>query len=214
MATDVLPQPFVYGGVVNADLLALLGPLSGSVLDVGCGVGAWADALRAAGAQRLTGIEPAADAAAEARTRYDAVIAEPIEQLEPATLGGTAFAHVIAADVLEHLADPWSVLRALHGWAFPGATLAVSVPNARHYRVSLGLLLGGRFTYRASGVMDWTHLRWFTRASLDHALRRTGWTPQRWRWVTAGRSRTLGTATRGVSDPFLAQQIHVVARRA
>lgn len=214
MAARVLTQPFAYGGVVNADLLALIGPLSGSVLDVGCGAGAWAQALRTAGAQHLTGIEPAADAAAEARIRYDAVIVEPIEQLEAGTFGDQAFDHVLAADVLEHLVDPWRVLRTLHGWALPGATLAVSVPNARHYRLSLGLVLGGRFAYRASGVMDWTHLRWFTRASLDHALRLTGWTPQRWRWVTAGRSRALGSATRGASDPFLAQQIHVVARRA
>ena len=213
MSARVLTQPFVYGAVVNTDLLSLLGPLSGSVLDVGCGVGAWADDLRAAGARRLTGIEPAADAAAQARGRYDAVIGEPIEQLAPPAFAREPFDHVIAADVLEHLVDPWSALRALHGWSRPAATLAVSVPNARHYRLSLGLLLGGRFTYRASGVMDWTHLRWFTRASLDDALRRSGWQPQRWRWVTAGRARALGSATRGASDPFLARQIQVVARR-
>jgi 2-polyprenyl-3-methyl-5-hydroxy-6-metoxy-1,4-benzoquinol methylase len=195
-------------------LLDLLGPLSGGVLDVGCGVGAWADELRAAGAQRLTGIEPAEAAADRARTRYDIVRAEPIELLELDALGGEPFAHVIAADVLEHLVDPWRVLRALHGWSLPAATLAISVPNARNFRLSLALVLGGRFTYRTSGLMDWTHLRWFTRASLEDALRLSGWEPQRWRWVTAGKSRLLGSATRGASDPFLAPQIQVVARRA
>ncbi|MGI8730520.1 MAG: class I SAM-dependent methyltransferase [Solirubrobacteraceae bacterium] len=215
MDADVLTQPFEYGGVVNADLLELIGPLQGRVLDVGCGIGGWSDELRAAGAERLVGIEPAARAAQQARLRYDDVIGEPIERLQPSTFGEQTFSHVLAADVLEHLVNPWAALRTMHGWAAPDATLAVCVPNARHYRVSLGLLLAGRFSYAASGVMDWTHLRWFTRASLDQGLRATGWTPQHWRWVVAGgRSAIADRVLRGVGSPWLAQQIQVVAQRS
>lgn len=214
MAATHLQQSFVYGEVVNVGLLNLLGSLHGPVLDVGCGAGAWADSLRSAGASPLIGIEPHEAAAERARLGYDLIVGERLEDLDLRALGGEHFGAVIAADVLEHLVDPWEALRRFHRWSRPGATLAVSVPNARYYRVSGGLLLAGRFTYGRSGVMDWTHLRWFTQLSLDRSLRLTGWVPQRWDLAVSGKRMHLGRVLGGRTDPLLASQIRVVAEKA
>ncbi len=212
MASKPMVQDFVYGEVVNTELLALVGPLSGRVLDVGCGAGAWAESLRRAGGQTLVGIEPAPEAAAIARERYDAVVEDALESVDLARLGGQPFDHVIVADVLEHLVDPWAALRRFREWSSPAATLAVSVPNSRYYRLSLALLLGGRFTYARSGVMDWTHLRWFTQASLDRSLRVTGWEPQHWGWaIGSGKRQAIARLLGGATNSLLAAQLRVVA---
>ena len=209
MTAGPLSQPFAYGGVVNAGLLALLGPMTGNVL----GVGAWADALREAGAERLTGIEPAQAAAADACTRYDAMIREPIEQLAPATFGGQAFSHVLAADVLEHLANPWAALEALHAWALDGATLVCRSPTLATTAFRWACSSGGGSATAVRASWTGRTCAGLRHACLDRALRKTGWEPERWRWATAGRSAVVGRATLGVSDPFLAGQIQVVARR-
>ena len=82
---------------------------------------------------------------------------------------------ILAYDVLEHLADPASVLRQLRSLAAPGALLHVSVPNARHYSLVRDLVVRGTFGYTGSGHRDDTHLRWFTRADLVSVLATAGW---------------------------------------
>jgi len=214
MAHDPLSQRFMYGESINVALLDLMGELCGSVLDLGCGTGLWAPELRRQGAARLTGIEPSPASAARAREHYDHVAIAPVEELELADLGGTPFDRVVAADVLEHLVDPWEALRRLHEWTRPGGELAVSVPNLRYYRVSVALMLGGRFEYQPSGVMDWTHLRWFTQRSLRHTLTHCGWHPVRWEWALTGKRDRLSRVSAGCLDGLLGSQIRVVSVRA
>jgi 2-polyprenyl-3-methyl-5-hydroxy-6-metoxy-1,4-benzoquinol methylase len=68
---------------------------------------------------------------------------------------------VVLADVLEHLPDPVRVLRSVHSLLNPGARIVVSVPNVAHVSVRAQLLFG-RFRYSARGILDRTHLRFFT----------------------------------------------------
>ena len=88
------------------------------------------------------------------------------------------FDTILLYDVLEHLADPASVLVSLQTQASPGARLHVSVPNARHWSLTRDLVVRGSFAYKPSGHRDVTHLRWFTRADLEGLLRETGWIPE------------------------------------
>jgi 2-polyprenyl-3-methyl-5-hydroxy-6-metoxy-1,4-benzoquinol methylase len=206
-------QRFAYGGSINNGLLEIMGRLNGAVLDVGCGVGLWAPELRRQGATQLTGIDSSLLAAALARDRYDHIVAAPIESLELDDLGGKPFEHVVAADVLEHLVDPWAALRLFHDWTRVGAQLAVSVPNLRYYKVSLALVMGGRFEYEPSGVMDWTHLRWFTKRSLSHSLAHSGWRPIRWGWALGGKRELVSHISGGCLDGLCASQIRVVSVR-
>jgi 2-polyprenyl-3-methyl-5-hydroxy-6-metoxy-1,4-benzoquinol methylase len=170
------PKPAAYYGVARSELVPRLPRPLGSVLDVGCGGGATGALLREAGAERLTGIEIVPDAAEHARTIYDVVMLGPVEEELPRLEG--PFDTILAYDVLEHLVDPWQVLEDLRGLAAPGATLHVSMPNARHASLTLDLVVRGTFAYRESGHRDSTHLRWFTRRDLLAALRGAGWIPE------------------------------------
>jgi hypothetical protein len=69
---------------------------------------------------------------------------------------------LVAGDVLEHLADPWSVLRRFAAVVEPGGTAVVSLPNVRHWESVFAIAVQGRFPRRNEGVFDGTHLRWFT----------------------------------------------------
>lgn len=207
------PYGLVYGRTPASQFLAFLGPLHGTVLDIGPGEGGSAKFLRAAGADRLVAVEPDRTAAQVARSRYDAVVEQPIEEVEADTVGEADV--IIAADCLEHLLDPWGVLRQLHAGSRPHTRLAVSVPNLRYVGILCPALLCGRFEYSdAGGIMDRGHLRWFTHASIGRALASCGWSPTRW-------SGALGTGKRALLNrmsghrlaDLLAHQIYVVASK-
>lgn len=214
MSEPALQQSFVYGEKDNETVLGGLGPISGRLLDVGCGAGAWAPRLRAAGAQQLVGLDPSPPAIALAAERYDAAVAGTIEGTELADLGGAPFDVIVAADVLEHLVDPWQALLKLRSWAAPEARLAVSVPNMRFFKLVGNLVLRGEFEYEPWGVRDWTHLRWFTRRSLANTLRSTGWEPERWVTSSSLPWRLLALVSEQLANDFLRLQLTVIARPA
>jgi SAM-dependent methyltransferase len=115
---------------------------------------------------RAVGIELHAPAAAAARRHCERVVVGDAEWLIDQALDGSTFDLVLCLDVLEHMVDPWQFLRRLGERLPTGALLIASLPNVRHYKVSLPLLLEGRFDYERAGVLDQTHLRFFTRRSV------------------------------------------------
>jgi 2-polyprenyl-3-methyl-5-hydroxy-6-metoxy-1,4-benzoquinol methylase len=144
------------------------------VLDVGCGCGANARAVHeiAPGAV-ITGIEPNARAAALAREACNEVHQGELASWL-ATRDKPEFDAVILSDVLEHIADPISFLRSLV--ALPETRHAVwiiSVPNYAVWYNRASTLLG-RFEYAWSGLYDRTHLRFYTRSSIQKLLRHSG----------------------------------------
>lgn len=170
-----------YFRLVRAEIAPLLPDRTERVLELGCGAGAsmaWLRTIRTIG--RAHGVELSADAAERARAVFDSVVVGDAE--DPSIdLGEGPYDLVLTLDVLEHLADPWAVLRRLRERMAPDATLIASIPNMAHYSVALPLLLRGRFDYVAEGLLDRTHLRFFTRASVvalfeetSFAIRRIG----------------------------------------
>jgi 2-polyprenyl-3-methyl-5-hydroxy-6-metoxy-1,4-benzoquinol methylase len=210
VSTAALQQGFVYGGNDNEEVLRGLGPISGRLLDVGCGEGSWAPRLRQAGASELVALDPSAAAIARAGERYDIAIVGTLEETGLGELGGRPFDVLVVADVLEHLVDPWRALQILRSWAAPEALLAVSVPNLRFYRLVGNLLLRGEFEYEPWGVRDWTHLRWFTRRSLARMLVASGWEPQRWVTSPSLKGRLLAKVSEPLANDFLRQQLTVI----
>lgn len=166
-----------YYAADRRDLVDFLRPYGqlGVVLDIGCAGGRLGRQLLQAGlAERCDGIEPNAEAASQA--------ADPLHRIWVADLEAvtgqvpwTDYDLLIMADVLEHLIDPWRVLAELHRRVRPGARLLLSVPNVRHKSVVLPLLFRGRFDYADAGILDRTHLHFFTRSSLLDAVGRAGW---------------------------------------
>ena len=161
-----------YGARRRDDALAFLaGPL-GEVLDVGCAEGANANALRARGATRIAGIEIDEGFAAAARDRLDEVVVGSVEDDLP--WAAASFDTVLCYDVLEHLRDPWTVLARLRELLRPGGRVHIALPNARHTSLWVPLVRRGRFAYAPEGILDVTHLRFFTRRDAEDLVRGAG----------------------------------------
>lgn len=163
-----------YFSFVRKDIEPLLPRRAGRVLEVGCGGGATLAWLKASGrAGWVVGIELFADAAAVARTRLDELhegdVDQHIDRLAP-----DSFDLILCLDVLEHLVDPWSTLKRLQSLLRPGGQLIASLPNIRHHSVILPLLLTGKWRYETAGIMDRTHLRFFSRATAIDLLQQAG----------------------------------------
>jgi predicted TPR repeat methyltransferase len=148
------------------EVAALVPPGARRILDLGCSSGALGASLRARGAE-VVGVEAEPSYAAEAAERLDRVVLADLSELAArptleAELG--RFDCLIAADVLEHLVDPWSVLKAYCALLDPGCRAIVSLPNVRHWETFWQLGRHGRWPRRSEGIFDRTHLRWFTLA--------------------------------------------------
>lgn len=156
----------------HAHLLDLVG-YNKRVLDVGCATGYLARELVSRGCT-VSGVEYDADAAEQARPVLDRVMVADLETADlVAEFGREQFDAVVFGDVLEHLRDPLAVLRRARPLLAQGGCVVISVPNVSHGAVRLALL-AGRWEYRALGLLDDTHLRFFTRPSLKRMLRSAG----------------------------------------
>jgi 2-polyprenyl-3-methyl-5-hydroxy-6-metoxy-1,4-benzoquinol methylase len=145
-----------------------------SVLDVGCAVGYLGEFLRRNRASRwLAGIEIDPGAAEKARAHYDQVIVGSID--DPAVWDQLhrRVDAMIFGDVLEHTADPLVVLRMARPRLSDDGVIVVSIPNIGHFKVRLRLL-AGKFEYEDWGIMDRTHLRFFTLKTAQEMLRQAG----------------------------------------
>ena len=200
-----------YYGLARSETLDHLPPPYGRVLDVGCGEGGAAQLLRDGGASWITGIELLPEPAEVARGVYDEVlVGDALEQVSDAS---GPFDTILCYDVLEHLYDPLSLLRALRDVAAPGGRLHVSIPNASHVSLLRDLILKGTFGYQPFGHRDATHIRWFTRRDIVALITEAGWRVETVAWSQLHRSRHLHTLTRGRSTEFLAGQWYVLGRR-
>jgi O-antigen biosynthesis protein len=159
----------------HAFMLDLVG-YNARVLELGCAGGHVTRALARRGC-RVTGVEIDPVAGSHAAQSAEEVISADLEDLRWADkLEAEQFDVVVAGDVLEHLRDPLPVLRACRPLLRPSGSLVVSLPNVAHVDVVIALLQG-RFDYHEWGLLDETHLRFFTKKSADELLRRAGYIP-------------------------------------
>ena len=136
------------------------------VLDVGASTGFLARVLAGRGCS-VTGIEIDPDAAGQAAEVCDRVIVGDVEELDLAgELGGETFDVVVFGDVLEHLKEPREALERFKPLLAPGGHVVASIPNIAHGSVRLALLQGN-FEYRPLGLLDSTHLTFFTRETVE-----------------------------------------------
>jgi 2-polyprenyl-3-methyl-5-hydroxy-6-metoxy-1,4-benzoquinol methylase len=173
---------FIYVANVAADRedsryrLAQLTGDRASVLDVGCAVGYIGEFLRRNGQDRwLAGIEIDPGAAEKARPHYDQVIVGSIDDLAVWNQLRQPVDVMIFGDVLEHTADPIGVLRMARTKLADGGRIVVSIPNIGYLKVRIQLLRGN-FDYEDWGIMDRTHLRFFTMRTAVEMLQQGGFT--------------------------------------
>jgi 2-polyprenyl-3-methyl-5-hydroxy-6-metoxy-1,4-benzoquinol methylase len=137
-------------------------PATGRVLDVGCGRGQLGAAVRALGWE-VWGVEHSGEACETTDKRLHRLIQADLHDLDRvrADVGEARFDGLIFSDVLEHVYDPRSVLENYLAFVKPGGRVFISVPNMVVWTNRLKLLFG-RVTYDDTGVMDRTHIRFFT----------------------------------------------------
>lgn len=156
------------------EIVSAVGPAARRILDLGCGEGGLACALPGA---EVVGVEADPGAAGLARASCARVHVLDLDR-DDIPEPPSAFDTLVYADVLEHLKDPWAALARHRRLLVPGGRVVVSVPNAQHWRVSLGLL-AGRWTYRDPDgfghALARDHLRFFTRREIAGAMTSAGY---------------------------------------
>ena len=197
---------------LRTDILRHVPRTAQHVLSVGCGAGATEAELVSRGVD-VVGVEINHKAAAVARARGLSVI-EGDAQAVSSDLAGPSFDCLIYADVLEHLADPLSVLRDHCAHLKLGGVVIISVPNFRHYRVFNELFVRGLVRYQEAGILDRTHLRITTRRMVLEWLEQVGVQPTECEYLMSQRrERIIAALSLGLLKDFVARQVIITGRK-
>lgn len=150
------------------------------VLELGCGPGAMTRYMREQLNCQITALEIDPERARLAEPYCDKLYVTNLESFDfKSEFAEQRFDVIVAADVLEHLQDPWRCLCSVRELLQPEGYIVVSIPNVAHNSV-IAQLLVGRFSYQPQGLLDVTHLRFFTRRDIEALLLETGFFPEQW----------------------------------
>lgn len=144
------------------------------LLDVGCGSGLFSANLKTLRNIRVTGIEPQQSAFQQASALLDRVLPLDVDAALD-VLTGEYFDCIVFNDVLEHVIDPWAILSKVRDLLSPDGCVVASIPNIRHMPTFKDFVINGNWTYQKEGVMDRTHLRFFTKKSIASLFSSTGY---------------------------------------
>jgi 2-polyprenyl-3-methyl-5-hydroxy-6-metoxy-1,4-benzoquinol methylase len=143
------------------------------VLEIGCGTGSTgALALKNNKCDYYVGVEINSEVATLAREKLSKVIVADVENID-LDWEESSFDILILSEVLEHLVDPWETIRKLLVFLKPSGLIMSSSPNVSHYKIIKNLILG-KWELTDSGVMDRTHLRWFTPYTFRNLFEQNG----------------------------------------
>ncbi len=157
-----------------------------TVLELGCSSGHMTQILKEQFNCQVTGVEIDPESAEQARPYCEKLIIGDLEHIDLLTeLSDLQFDVIICADVLEHLKDPWSLVKTLTSKMASEGNLIISVPNAAFHGV-LSELCDDRFSYRDKGSLDQNHLRFFTEYELEVLLLSCGLIPKTWGYSVLG----------------------------
>jgi SAM-dependent methyltransferase len=177
LGTGVAPNPLYYN-TFNPTLREVLARAPRRILELGCSAGKLGEFIREKFPDaHHTGIEINAEAAAIARTRIARVIEKRLEDIDFAAEGIApgSIDTFIACDVLEHLYDPWRALLRVRPLLTDDAQVAVSLPNVRNLMVAAELHNEGTWRYTPDGLLDVTHIRFFTLRDIFQMMDETGY---------------------------------------
>ncbi len=184
-----------------------------AILDLGCATGRLGKHLKNANkAAEIIGVEIFAPAAEEAAKHYDKVYTIDIETVDLPYRN--YFDFVVCGDILEHLKNPSKTLQEIHGWLKNGGTLIASIPNIRYWRIIRDLAFRGKWEYVEAGILDNTHLRFFTKNDFLKLLDKANFAATRHDMVIHGTRQNIANRfTFGVFEEFLGSQIIVEAKK-
>ncbi len=168
-----------YFGNRRREMLAFVPADAGVILDIGCGAGVFGAGLKedrresSGPVPEIWGVEMDPGAAERAGRVLDRVLAGGFFSVLPG-LPERYFDCIVMNDVLEHVAEPAQMLLAARKLLRPGGALVASIPNVRYFFNVLDLAWHGRWDYTDEGILDRTHLRFFTRSSILRLFKECG----------------------------------------
>jgi 2-polyprenyl-3-methyl-5-hydroxy-6-metoxy-1,4-benzoquinol methylase len=168
-------KPDGYYDNIRHEMIQFLPSDANKILDVGCGNGAFAEALKDITNAEVWGIEYMEDQAKIALGKLDKVFSGPCENFLD-ELPDNYFDAIYFNDVLEHLVDPYMVLDKIKNKLTNNGVVISSIPNVRHHKTFLKTLFRKDWKYLDHGVMDRTHLRFFTGKSIRAMYEDLGYT--------------------------------------
>lgn len=162
--------------IVNIDLMHMIPTDARRIVEVGCMHGAMARTYRETNPHvHYFGIDIDPDYAQVAAQFCNQTLGADIESMPAATFQNLFPSDCwIFGDCLEHLRDPWRIVRMVREAIDPNGCMLVCIPNAQHWSVQMRLATG-QFRYEDSGLLDRTHIRWFTRTTLVEMFTQAGW---------------------------------------
>ncbi len=211
-------RPNDYFSLQRDNLFRLICDKQGiNILDIGCGVGRLGSRLKQLG-NAVYGIEINSEAATAAASVLDRVCCGDVEKMELDYPEGF-FQVMIMGDILEHLIAPWNTLKRLRSYLADNGIIVASLPNIQYFPILFGLLLG-RFQYTSQGILDWSHLRFFTTREAKRLFQLAGYEildmpfilPYKKRWVRI-LSVVLHYLSFGLARNYLIGQIFIVATK-
>ena len=168
-------KPDQYFGHERNEMLAFLPATAKCVLEVGCGRGIFAAAIKKKTDAEVWGMELVEKEAEISKAVIDKVFVGPCED-HISTLPDDYFDVAYFNDVLEHLVDPYTVLGVIKNKLKVDGVVISSIPNMRFHKVLKNLVIHGDWEYKDQGILDRTHLRWFTKKSIKNMYEDLGYT--------------------------------------
>jgi SAM-dependent methyltransferase len=205
-------RPSSYYAASRPEVAALVPPSCRRILEVGCGAGGLGRLLQERG-HRVTGLELVPEVADQARVYLNHVVTADVET-DGFPFAPHSFDAILFADVLEHLIDPWRVLREATSVLVSRGLVIASIPNLQNGDV-LWRLLRGRWEYRERGLTDFGHLRFFTLQTIRGLFEQAGLEliqverHYRQTWLR----EFLALVTCGTARAFFTRQYLVVGRK-
>ncbi|KKK49818.1 hypothetical protein LCGC14_3131220 [marine sediment metagenome] len=161
-----------YFDLKRPEILKLIPTKAKSILDLGCGTGTLGKIIKERQPCQVTGIELNKEAVKTARKNLDICIHDNLNRYDP-TLIHYTYDCIILADILEHLISPWAVLKKFAQVLEKDGTVIASIPNIAHPWV-ISQLQKGLFRYESAGLLDITHLRFFTKTTIGQLFYKAG----------------------------------------
>ena len=180
-----------YYSHIRHELIQMVEGSGNKILDIGCGDGQTGLVLKESGkAREVVGIELNEDAAKRAEGRLDKVIHGDVEKIT-LSIQPEYFDYIILGDVVEHLIDPWRMIKQLSQFLTREGFLIASIPNIGYWRVLKDLILFDKWEYQKEGILDKGHLRFFTKKSMVEMMGEAGFEVE-----SIKARRSLGTKAR------------------
>jgi 2-polyprenyl-3-methyl-5-hydroxy-6-metoxy-1,4-benzoquinol methylase len=174
LETEYSKKESGYYSNFREDIIPLCPLHVSKILEVGCGSGNTLAYLKENGyCDEVYGVEMFSDAAEIAENRVDNLYRSDIEKLNLPIVPGSIEV-ILCLDVLEHLVHPHKVVEYLHTLLSRNGIIIASIPNVRHYSVVFPLIFQNKWEYKERGVLDKTHLRFFTKQTVIELMTSSG----------------------------------------